>query len=251
MSEVLWSNLRAPELRDLAGRNAIVIIPVGSTEQHGPHLPVQTDALISTEISLRAARLVENKEPVVVAPTVWCGLAEHHMDFGGTFTLDFDTFRGLVRCICQSLARHGFRRILLLNGHGGNISALNVIANDLGRELAAPVTAATYCYVADTAQRYKEILEQQDNVMHAGEAESSMLLALRPELVDREAMVNTANKMPGIAGPGGTSRYRSFAARTESGVIGLPASATAEKGERLLDAAAEELAASLLGDDFW
>lgn len=251
MTEVLWANLRAPELSELARRNAIVMVPVGSMEQHGPHLPVQVDSLLATEICVRAARLVQDREPVVVAPTVWCGLAEHHMDFGGTMTLDFDTFRGVLRCICQSLVRQGFRRIMLLNGHGGNVSALNVIAGDIGRELEAPVFAATYCYVAGTAQRYKDILEQQENVRHACEAESSMVLALLPELVDRESMAHTQGTMTNMVGPSGAYRFRSFAELTETGVNGVPALATAEKGELLLDAAAEELAETLLGDELW
>ena len=79
----------------------------------------------------RAARLLTERQPVVVAPTVWNGLAEHHMALGGTITLDFQTFFALLRCICGSMVRHGFRRLLLLNGHGGNITALNVIVGEL------------------------------------------------------------------------------------------------------------------------
>jgi len=251
MPELLWAHLRAPELRELAARDAIVIVPVGSMEQHGPHLPVQVDALIATEISLRAARLVHESQPVVVAPTVWSGLAEHHMDFGGTITLDFDTFRGVLRCVCQSLVRHGFRRILLNNGHGGNIDALNVIVGDLTRELDVPVCTASYPLLADVAARYKEILEQQGNVRHAGEAETSMLLALAPELVDREAMAGLAQDSQDVGKRSGAYRYRPFAERTKSGVMGFPETASAEKGELLLDAAAEGLATALLGDELW
>ena len=80
---VQWHDLRAPQLRELAEHDAIVIIPVGSTEQHGPHLPVQVDALLAGEVAHRAALRIQSHCPVVVAPTVWCGLAEHHMSFWG------------------------------------------------------------------------------------------------------------------------------------------------------------------------
>jgi len=252
MTELLWKNLRAPELRALAALDAIVVVPVGSMEQHGPHLPVQVDALIATEIAVRAARLVQADEPVVVAPTVWCGLAEHHMDFGGTITLSFDTFRALLGDICRSLVRHGFRRIALHNGHGGNIDALNVIVGDLARELDVPVATACYPLLADAAARYKEILEKQSNVRHAGEAETSMLLALKPELVDREAIAAIAQDGADAGGRrSGAYRYRSFAERTQSGVMGYPDAASAEKGELLLDVGAEALAAALTGDELW
>jgi creatinine amidohydrolase len=84
MAEVEWSRLKAPELRALAKDNAIVIVPVGSTEQHGPHLPTQVDCLLAGEIARRAAILASHTTPTLVTPTVWSGLAEHHMSLGAT-----------------------------------------------------------------------------------------------------------------------------------------------------------------------
>ena len=249
--EVEWHNLRAPELRRLATENAIVIVPVGSTEQHGPHLPVQVDSLLAGEVARRAALRIAEQEPVVVAPTVWCGLAEHHMAFGATITLDFPTFHALIGCICSSILRHGFTRIALLNGHGGNIKALDVIAGELRQELQASIATATYWTVTEVASAFGEILEQQRNVRHAGEAETSMLLALRPALVDRKAIENAAPVTASTARPDGLYRWRGFEELTEAGYIGAPAAATAEKGERLLEAAAKGVAAALLGADVW
>lgn len=250
MSELLWANLRAPQLRKLADEDAIVLVPVGSTEQHGPHLPVQVDALTSGEICLRAARLVSKEQPVVVTPTVWTGLAEHHMDFGGTFTLDFDTFRALLACICESLTRHGFRRIFLLNGHGGNIAALNTIVQELSQELEAPICTATYPHLDAVAEKYGQILERQRNVQHAGEAETSMMLELAPDLVDQQA-AEEAVEVRADWKEGGVFRLRTFSQVTENGYIGAPASADAEKGRQLLDAAAEGLADTLLNGGLW
>lgn len=251
MTEIEWHNLKARELRALAERDAIVIVPVGSTEQHGPHLPVQVDALLAGEVARRAARRIAERSPVVVAPTVWAGLAEHHMSFGGTITLDLATFHGLLRCICQSIARHGFRRILLLNGHGGNITALNVIVGELTRELGVPVATATYWTVTKAEKAFEDILERQPKVQHACEAETSMLLRLKPELVDQDAMRKVEAPTSGYGPKDGVYRWKSFAEVTKSGVIGVPQAASAEKGERLLEAAAAALAESLGSGEPW
>lgn len=252
MTEVEWSNMTATELRELADTDCIVVVPVGSTEQHGPHLPVCVDALLAKEVAVRAARRASDQEPVVVTPTVWTGLAEHHMGFGGTFTLDFATFLSLLRCICKALGRHGFRRIFILNGHGGNMAALDVVATELGVELELPIAAGTYWMLAETA--FAELLDRQSNVLHAGEAETSMLLALRPDLV-------RSNFLDAVAAPAGSnfwrnfmrapSRWRSWTTITSSGVLGDLSPVSADKGEQLLAVAAEALADMLCDATLW
>ena len=251
MKEIEWHKLRAPELRALGEADAMVIIPVGSTEQHGPHLPVQVDARLAAEVAKRAAARIAEGRPVVVAPTLWCGLAEHHMAFGATITLDFATFHALIRCVCESILRHGFRRLALLNGHGGNIKALDVIAGELQRELGVRVVSATYWTVSGVAKAFKEILEMQPGVAHACEAETSMMLALEPDLVDRDEMARVDGDMRNLSVSGGVYRWRGFEEMTESGVIGFPAAASAEKGERLLAAAAEGVAEALTREEIW
>ena len=251
MSGIAWHDLRAPELRALAEADAMVIVPVGSTEQHGPHLPVQVDARLAAEVAKRAAARIAEQQSVVVAPTVWCGLAEHHMAFGATITLDFATFHALIRCVCESMQRHGFRRLALLNGHGGNIKALDVIAGELKRELGIRVVSATYWTVESVARAFGEILDAQPGVSHACEAETSMMLALEPGLVDREEMARVDGGRRGASASGGLYRFRGFDEMTESGVLGVPAAATADKGERLLAAAAEGVAEALLKEALW
>src|SRR5262245_7771262 len=144
MSEVEWGRLKAREVRALAGRDAVVIVPVGSLEQHGPHLPTLTDTLLVSEVARRAAVLAADRHPVIVTPCVWTGLSEHHMDIGGTITLDFAAFAGVVRGVVGSVVRQGFRRICLLNGHGGNVAALRTITDDLTFDLKVPVVSGTY-----------------------------------------------------------------------------------------------------------
>jgi creatinine amidohydrolase len=247
---VEWAKLRAAELRELAAKDAIVVVPVASIEQHGPHLPVMTDTLLCSEVCRRAAEVVAASRPVVVTPAVWSGLSEHHMPFGGTLSLGFEAFFALFRGLCGSLKRHGFERVALINGHGGNISALRVVVDELTPALGLRLATATYWPAAELA--FAEILERQPGVHHACEAETSMVMALAPELVDM-ARLDEAERGATPSGPTTQPlhRWRSFAARTENGVFGHPAAASAEKGERLLAAATEALAKALLDQDFW
>jgi creatinine amidohydrolase len=222
-------------------------------EQHGPHLPTQVDALLAGEVARRAARKACGATPVVVAPTVWSGLAEHHMSLGGTLSLDFNTFFALLRCVCRSLVRHGFKRVLLLNGHGGNIAALTVIVNELCVELNATIATTSYWNLASA--EFGRLLERQKNVRHACEAETSMMLALVPELVDvaaaQKAVGPTGKELAEVVVGEAAHRWRSFKSRTRHGAIGDPRAASAEKGERLLEAAASAVAALIANEEFW
>ncbi|MBL8703453.1 MAG: creatininase family protein [Rhodospirillales bacterium] len=253
MTEVEWWRLKAHELNELARKNAVAILPIGSTEQHGPHLPTQVDALLAGEVARRAAVRSAARTPAVVAPTVWSGLAEHHMSLGGTLSLDLGTFHALLRCLVRSILRAGFRRILLLNGHGGNIAALTAIVNDFAIEFDAPIATGSYWLLA--ADAFKEILERQTTVRHACEAETSMLLALAPQLVDmaktKDVVGPTGKEIRDVTGTDATIRYRSFKARTAHGVIGDPRLASSAKGELLLDAASAAVSKMIELDEFW
>lgn len=249
--ECEWANLKAHELRDLANRNAVVVVPVAAIEQHGPHLPVQVDSRLATEVSRRAARKAFPARPTVVLPVIWHGLSEHHMPFGGTITLDHQTLFAVFRCVVQSVQRHGFTDILILNGHGGNILSSQVIAQDLTIELGARIVAATYWLEA--AEGLGAILEDQVNVLHAGEAEASMMLAIAPELVDdRDLGAHRVDADLSFLTAGkGSFRWRGLAQATPNGVIGDPSKSSAEKGERLLEAAATAVANLITDDNTW
>lgn len=250
MREVEWARLKAHELRALADQDTTAIVPVAAIEQHGPHLPVMVDSRLAGEVGRRTAlKAWEAGHPAVVLPVIWHGLSEHHMPYGGTVTLDTQAFHLAIRGVVTSVSRHGFRRILILNGHGGNITASQVSAQDLSLELGLPIVAATYWLEA--ASRFAEILEVQDNVMHACEAETSMMMALDPDLVDTSDLAGARGPM-GVkflqAGEG-SYRWRSLPHVTPNGVIGDPTTASAEKGERLLDAAADALTALIGAPD--
>jgi creatinine amidohydrolase len=253
MNEVEWARLRAEELRDRAASDAIVLLPVASTEQHGPHLATGVDTCLCGEICRRAAgKLFARQAPAVVAPTLWVGLAEHHVAFGGSFTLRVTTYQALLEDLCRSILRAGFRRIVIVNGHGGNMSALNALSVDLTRALDQPVAVATYWLLADEA--FAAILEDQRAILHACEGETSMMMALHPELVDRGRLGEAVGPMAERAGSvlnQPLHRWRSFSEITPTGVIGDARRATPEKGERLLEAAADALADRLARGEPW
>jgi creatinine amidohydrolase len=253
MPETEWRKLRADQLRELARRDAIVILPVASLEQHGPHLPVEVDSMLGETVAARtAAKVAACGQPIVVLPVLWTGLSEHHMSFGGTVTLDNATFAALVEGVVRSILRHGFRRIVLLNAHGGNENALRAITDDLTPKLGIPIVQFTYWYAAAVA--IAKILETQGGLQHACEAETAMMMAVRPDLVATDriplAKSNSAPDVETLVG-GGVYRWRSIGSRSGSGVIGNPEAASAEKGERLFDAISDALAAKLCNPDLW
>lgn len=247
MSEVRWNRLSARELRRAADSEGVVLIPVGATEQHGAHLPTGVDLFLAEETSLRASAILQDKgHPVVCAPGVPWGLSEHHMAFGGTLTLPLTTYHLLLKDLCMSVRRAGFERVVIVNGHGGNISALNAIVDQLALDLpGADISVATYVTVAGA--RVGEILETQDGFMHACEGETSMMLAVHPELVAEPLLPQAVGPVSGLRSDAvPLYRWQSFRDVTDNGVSGDARSATADKGERLLDLFADALAQQIL-----
>ncbi|HWT10249.1 MAG TPA: creatininase family protein [Roseomonas sp.] len=251
-TEIEWMKLTFAELNARAADGALVIVPVASLEQHGPHLATGVDILCANGVAQRVARrMAAAGRPVVVTPCVWTGLAEHHVAFGGTVTLDFATFSAVIKGVVRSAARAGFKRVMLLNGHGGNAEAVAVIGGECQAELGIAVAAGTYWHLAGDA--FAPILERQSNVMHACEAETSMIMTLLPEAVrtDRLAEAHGPHSTRPEGQPAAMIRRRSFKDITATGVIGDARSASAAKGEALLEAAAERIAEELASPRLW
>lgn len=249
---VLFSELSWPELKGFANERTIVIVPVAAIEQHGPHLPVGTDTMLALEVAKRAAQRSVATTPTLVTECIWAGLSEHHMTFGGTLTLDFSSFFQMIAGVVRSLHRHGFRKICLLNAHGGNIAALQTVVEELTRELDLKLLTATYWTLG--AEELAAHLERQKGIRHACEAETSMMMAIAPDLVKVSRFDEAACPDPRDtdgATHDGSYRWVSFAKKTSSGAIGDPRVATAAKGERLLETAANCVARKLLDTDFW
>lgn len=250
--EVDWARLKAHELRALANENAVVVLPIASIEQHGPHLPVMTDTRLGQEVAHRAARKAYSTRPVVVTPVVWSGLSEHHMPFGGTLILSHDTFRRVIRDLIDALVRHGFRDILISNSHGGNQIAMQQILDELAPTSPATLVATTY--VSEAGEDLSQHLQDQPGVMHAGEAETSMMMVCEPDLVDTSALDTLASPMDGkkfLQAGAASYRWRPFAHVTENGLAGNPARSNVEKGEKMLEAGAEALARLICDPETW
>jgi creatinine amidohydrolase len=251
---VLWKELSAEDLRAKAAANAIVVLPVASMEQHGPHLPVGVDTILCGGVCKLGAEKAAADVPVVVAPTLWCGMAEHHMAFGGTFTFDIPTYRAVLLCFLKSLDRHGFKRVFIVNGHGGNIAALNAFLPDFARETSLQVRAATYFELAQSD--LAPVLEDQKRVHHACEVETSLMMVLAPDTVKPERIPEAYG---GVAGSNAAAqswyatptRFRSFKEFTPSGVNGDARRASREKGEKLLAICTDGLAAILRDEKLW
>ena len=246
---VMWKELTAADLREKAQADAVVLLPVGSMEQHGPHLPVGVDTILSEGVCKAAAEAIAGEMPIVVAPTLWCGMAEHHMAFGGTFTFDIPTYRAVLLCLLDSLARHGFKRVLIVNGHGGNIHALAAFLPDLARETGLALRVTTPYDPAKAA--LAEFLEDQDGVHHACEVETSMMMVLAPEMVRRDKLPEAHGPKHWTLPPSSVARFRSFRDATASGVIGDARRASAQKGEKLVAACRDALLAILRDPQLW
>jgi creatinine amidohydrolase len=251
---VMWKELTAEDLRAKAAADAIVVLPVASMEQHGPHLPVGVDTILCEGVCKAGADKAAADVPVVVAPTLWCGMAEHHMAFGGTFTFDIPTYRAVLLAFLRSLDRHGFKRVFIVNGHGGNIAALTSFLPDFARETGLKVRFATYFDVA-SASAMAAVLEDQKRVHHACEVETSLMMVVAPDTVKHDRLPEAFGGVAGSNTPDAwyalPARFRSFKEMTASGVNGDARRATREKGEKLLAICADGLADTLRSDTLW
>lgn len=245
----MWKELTASEIRALAEQDATVILPVASMEQHGPHLAVGVDTVLCEGVCRLAAEAVMDDMPIIVAPTLWCGMAEHHMAFGGTFTFDIPTYRAVLLAFLKSIARHGFTKVFIVNGHGGNISALAAFLPDFAVETGLKIRATTYFELAQPG--IDTVLEDQERVRHACEGETSLMMALAPELVRRDKLPEAVGPTHSTPRPLGVARFRTYRSFTESGVVGDARKSTPEKGERLAIICRDALVAVLQDAEAW
>lgn len=240
MERYVWQHMRRDEIAEMRDHDAVVILPVGSIEQHGAHLPVDVDIFMAESVALAAAQALSPEVPVLVAPPIWTGISPHHMHFTGTLTLSVDTFSQVVREVVTSMWRHGFRHILVLNGHGGNDQTLKSTTLKLGAE-GIEVAAATYWDLA--AEELAELVEgERKKVGHACEIETSLMLYLRQELVDMNTAVKDMGVPPTRLPTGGPVYFWPVFDPGTTGVAGDPTVATAEKGQAFMDVITKNLA---------
>lgn len=224
------ANLTWPRI-DALDRNTPVIIPVAALEQHGHHMPVFTDSMLMGEIVDRAHK--ELTEQTLLVPLMWLGNSHHHMDFPGTVSAEPRLWIDLLGGLVDNFITHGFRRIVVLNGHGGNDvpgrQAMFEIRQRYRQRNDLLLLFATYWNLADPTSAIPGL--RQTEMQHAGEWETSMILRLAPELVDNHTDVSEIGLGNSFLP---AQRAWIIPDRSEPGHIGDPAVATAEKGEQLL-----------------
>jgi len=244
---VQLERMTSPEVK-LACKAAkgVAIIPIGAIEVHGPHLPIGTDSIETYEIGLRAARLAG----VVVAPLIWYGNSRSFMDFPGSIGVRPEVLKELVKDIALSLIRHGFDKLVVLDGHGGNYGILDVLIEDLHLETKALVCHARAWELATLPK--PEGTPDYDG--HGGSSETSVMLALWPDDVDRGRLVDSAPEIDltplGSVFPSPSGKYSkgpivfplSMGEMVEAGHHGDPTKGSAERGMGLLAVKAEALA---------
>jgi creatinine amidohydrolase len=238
--EMTW-----PEIKQAADARRLAVVPIATIEDHGPHLPVDTDLLLCTNVCEMAVSRAADR--AVLIPPINHGFSPHHLDFPGAITIGAQTLIQYGLDVCKSLAQHGFSRILIVNGHGSNTPFIDIIARLTVVETGALAAAVNY-WAAPGVREVAESLRESDAIggmNHACEFETSAYLAIRPDLVEMSKAARELSHRPTknywtdlVAGDGPLAMMEPWSALSQTGVMGDPTKASAEKGKLLLDAAA-------------
>jgi creatinine amidohydrolase len=240
-----------PEVAEAAEQGRVVLIPVGVVEQHGYHLPTQTDVFLAEAIARRAAERAPDR--TIVLPPIVHGFVPHHMDFPGTITVRAPVFVDYCVDVCTSVVAHGFSKLLFVNGHGGNISALDLAAKSVTLETGAFCASISHFELEPVKHAVAELKSSPNagGMLHADEYETSLYLAVDEQAVQMDKAVSEyevpESRYFWVDQFGGDGRITSakwiqpWSAFTDSGVAGDATAATREKGERWLAAAIEGL----------
>ena len=248
MAEHFLERLTWPEVEAaLAAGIDAVLIPIGSTEQHGHHMPLDTDCFIARSLCARAAELGEAEGvELLVAPTLNVTLSWYHMQFPGSMRLSTTTFLQVFREVCDSLVHHGLENLVAVNGHGGNIAALTVAVNHYFETTGRRVFLVQWWDLAADV-----LADVEGPMIHAEEAETSIALALgqrvyedratrdaydRGEAVRAAGLPWTSHGKYGMRGAGVVVPMDMLRDITPSGVVGDATRASRETGERIVDA---------------
>lgn len=230
--KVLLSEMSWPEAKEYFGENDIVILPVGSTEQHGPANPLGTDHMIAETI----AKEVAKRTAVACLPVVPFGVSSHHRQFWGTIYISPRVFQRYVKEICLALSYFGVKKIVIVNGHGGNLNALALMAREM-RERGVFVSVFQWWPAA--AKLLPDLFEPEER-RHAGAEETSVNLALHPTLVNMKKALNEGPRSHVVLTEGMTLPLETVD-ETSSGIFGKQTTATASKGRKVLETVVSEL----------
>jgi len=240
-----YDKLSWPELREASAQGRVVVLPVGSVEQHGPHLPLEVDNYLCRQVCEEAAKLVP--EDLLLMPQLPYGFNWHHIDFPGTIGIAWDNYVRFLLDIVKSVAHHGFKKVLIVNGHGSNRILAEVAARQATMD--NEVICAAFNYFNLAPEVTVEVRESPKGWnAHADEMETSLYLYLQPEAVRKEVMAPDHDMLPSefwwqdCSIPCRVGMMEWWSTFSKTGVLGDPTLATAEKGEVLYKAYVRELA---------
>jgi creatinine amidohydrolase len=232
LADMAW-----PDLEEYFAEESLALVPLGSTEQHGPHLPEGTDHLIAEAF----ARDVADRTGYLCTPTVNVGVSPHHRQFHGTMWADAPAFREYVSSLTRNLTYHGIDRVVYVNAHGGNVEHLR----EVGRGLRDDGVAYAIEWMWD--ESIPDLVDEsfETNGPHGGPKETALIQHLHPELVHEDRLAEARDggllEWEGARTHGARTFYDAID-NTDNGVLGDQTDATAEKGKRLFEAASDQLA---------
>ena len=252
MTEVEYRKLTWPDVHEAAREGAIVVVPTAAMEEHGHHLPLDTDVVLGETIALRAARASQRR--VLVLPPIWIGYETHHMDFPGTIDVDWDLFVRYLLSVTRSLAHHGFERIVVLNSHGSNRPLIETAARQTVVENPDTMCVAFSWWELQDAQKAFDAVRESSVTSHACELETSVYLAVdearvRMDLAQKDLddgmsphfWSDLMGRRPDPTFKNSVKHMEIWSAFSRTGVRGDPTKATRRKGEIVLEAATNEL----------
>ncbi len=244
LADMTWEEVRAA-----AGAGAVAVVPTGSLEQHGPHLPVRVDTALVTAVAEAAIVRLPADVQVVLAPTLWLGASHHHLPFFAV-SVDEHTYVEVVVQIGCSLADAGFRRLFFLNGHGGNAAPLRLAVNEIGRRRPAALPACAEYWALGAPGIRAARTTGPGGAAHACEVETSLMLHLAPGDVRRDRLRADIPDLPpqfvrDLVDGGPVTLGIAWDRLSSGGVLGDPTQATPAKGAEMLAACAAAVADAL------
>lgn len=229
LAEMTWKEV------DALDRNTVVVIPTGSLEQHGAHLPLLTDSLLATAAANAVEGAISGK--VLITPCLWLGASGHHLNFAGTCSASMEGYLAAVTSIIESLSRHRFHRFLIVNGHGGNNEPNGVALRTLKEK--NPNLTLGHCgyYVFGEKVTAESLDGPTKGIQHACEAETSLMMHLHPNLVRSDKLRDDGLKSE----PATVSLVKMWDEVSEEGSLGFATLATPQKGKKIFDACIDGL----------
>jgi creatinine amidohydrolase len=243
MNEILMEKMTWPDIQScLNDGYKTAVIACGAIEQHGPHLPLFVDSEHGTVIAERVAKRLGD---ALIAPTIRVGYSDEHLDFPGTLSFRKSTFEAVCTDYCRSLARHGFKKICFIPSHGGNFEPLKEIKDNLQKLVTEDVGVKVFTDMSLVIKLWKQVAEEEASLAanvggHADIAESSIMLALYPELVRWKSVEAGYTEILSTAQQKKV-KEDGIQAITSNGILGDPQGMSAEIGRRCIDAYVDTL----------